>query len=161
MKKIHRFPDYEFHKDGYVVSRKKKHPIIMKPIKAGSYVGLTLWRNDGHGERVYLHRIICEAFHGPCPEGMECRHLDGDKTNNAASNLAWGTKLQNENDRKKHGTTAAGESNPMAKLTRQKVSEMRKYRADTGESYRLIGLRFGVSTMTAFRAVTGQSWRGQ
>lgn len=159
MKRIGRFPDYEFHEDGYVVSRKKKHPIIMKPIKMGGYVGLTLCRDDNHSEKAYLHRLICEAFHGPCPKGMECRHLDGDKTNNAASNLAWGTKRQNENDRKTHGTIAAGERNPMAKLTRQKVSQMRKYRADTGESYRLIGLKFGVSAMTAFRAVAGQSWR--
>lgn len=159
MAKIKRFPWYEFHESGYVVSNKRKQPIIMKPIRCGSYVGLALSRDDGHVEKAYLHRLICEAFHGPCPEGMECRHIDGDRTNNAASNLAWGTKFQNEDDRKRHGTTAKGENNPMAKLTRHKVAQMRKHRTDTGDSYRLIGLKFDVSTMTAFRAVTGQSWR--
>ena len=157
--KIARFPDYEFHESGYVVSRVKSQPRVMKPIKMGSYVGLQLRRKDGHTEKAYLHRLICEAFNGPCPDGMECRHLDGNKQNNAASNLAWGTKLENENDRRLHKTTAAGERNPMAKLTMEKVAQMKSYRALSGDSYRIIGKKFGVSTMTAFRAVTGQSWR--
>jgi len=90
---------------------------------------------------------------------MECRHLDGDKTNNNASNLKWGTKLENVGDRKAHGTTALGEANPMAKLTRDCVRQMKDYREKTGDSYRLIGIKFGVSAMTAYRAITGQSWR--
>lgn len=159
MQKILRFPQYEFHEDGYVVSHTRKQPFVMKPIKMGNYVGLQLSRCDGHVEKAYLHRLICEAFHGPCPDGKECRHLDGDKTNNAASNLAWGTKLENEADRIGHGTTVRGENNPMAKLTYAKVQEIKDYRSKTGDSYRLIGLKFGVSTMTAFRAATGQSWR--
>jgi len=150
---------YEFHADGYVVSKVKKQPKILKPIKMGRYVGLQLVRRDGHVEKAYLHRLICEAFHGPCPDGMECRHLDGDKTNNNASNLKWGTKLENESDRKAHGTTALGEANPMAKLTRDCVRQMKDYREKTGDSYRLIGIKFGVSAMTAYRAITGQSWR--
>jgi hypothetical protein len=159
MMKIARFPHYEFHQDGYVVSRIRKHPRVMKPIKMGAYVGLQLRREDGHIEKAYLHRLICEALNGPCPNGMECRHLDGNKKNNAASNLAWGTKLENANDKKLHKTSAVGEKNPMAKLTSAKVAQMKSYRASSGDSYRLIGEKFGVSTMTAFRAVTGKSWR--
>jgi hypothetical protein len=158
MKKIERFPKYEFHHDGYVVSRIKKNPRVLKPIKMGNYVGLQLVRSDGHTEKAYLHRLICEAFHGPCPPGMECRHLDGDKTNNAANNLAWGTRDENTSDRTRHGTNPVGERNPMAKLTYSKVLELRRFRAETGKSYKLIGLEFGVSTMTAYRAATGQSW---
>lgn len=29
-----------------------------------------------------VHRLVMEAFVGPCPEGMEVRHLDGDASNN-------------------------------------------------------------------------------
>lgn len=159
MAKIKRFPNYEFFETGEVVSLLKREPRILKPIRAGQYVGLSLLRDDGLIERVYVHRVICEAFNGPCPDGLQCRHIDGDKTNNAASNLAWGTKRENEDDKRMHGTLPIGEANPMAKLSQQRVRDMRSVRAATGDSYARIAKAFGVSTMTAFRAITGQSWR--
>jgi len=108
--------------------------------------------------RRYVHRIVCEAFHGPASPGLEVRHLDGTRHNNSAGNLAWGTKQQNEDDRKQHGTTAKGERNPQAKLSRSSVALMRDERRKTGRSYKKIAAQFGVSTMTAFRAITGESW---
>lgn len=159
MARIDRFPQYEFHQDGFVISMVKATPRIMKPIKMGEYVGLQLKRSDGHIEKAYLHRLICEAYHGPCPAGMECRHIDGDKNNNAAINLAWGTKSENEADKQRHQTTPEGERNGMAKLTEAEVKKMRLYRKSTGESYAKIAKSFGISTMTAYRAITGKQWR--
>ncbi|QLB38254.1 HNH nuclease [Sulfitobacter phage phiGT1] len=156
---ILRFPKYEFHKDGFVISRFYQTPRILKPIRMGNYVGLTLKRIDGHLEKAYLHRLICEAHHGPCPEGMECRHKDGDKANNAASNLAWGTSQENSADKNDHGTMLVGEKNPMSKMTEEGVREMRKYREDTGESYAKIAKRFDVSAMTAHRIINNKLWR--
>ena len=156
--KIDRFPLYEFHEDGYVVSLTRKNPFVMKPIKMGLYCGLQLKRDDGLLEKIYLHRAIAEACYGPCPEGLECRHLDGDKTNNAGSNLAWGTRSQNSKDKEAHGCSVLGENNPMAKLTEEEVLRMRQVRKETGLSYAKIALQFGVSSMTAYRAITGQSW---
>lgn len=159
MARIDRFPKYEFHEDGFVVSRVRGAPRVMKPIKMGEYVGLQLKRSDGHIEKAYLHRLICEAHHGPCPEGMECRHMDGNKKNNASGNLTWGTKAENEADKLEHGTTPAGEKNGMAKLTGAEVERMRLHRKSTGESYAKIAKAFGVSTMTAYRAITRAQWR--
>jgi hypothetical protein len=51
---------------------------------------------------VELHALVLEAFVGPRPAGMECRHLDGDKMNNRAKNLAWGTRSENLLDRTRH-----------------------------------------------------------
>lgn len=159
MAKIERFPKYEFHHDGFVISTVKAKPRIMKPIKMGKYLGLQLKRLDGHIEKAYLHRLICEAHHGPCPAGMECRHIDGDKNNNAAANLAWGTKAENETDKQRHETSPVGERNGMAKLTEAAVKKMRLHRKSTGESYAQIAKVFGISTMTAYRAITGKQWR--
>lgn len=36
---------------------------------------------------VRLHRVVWEAIHGPVPDGMHIHHIDGDRANNALSNL--------------------------------------------------------------------------
>ena len=51
-----------------------------------------------------IHRLVLEAFVGPRPSGMECRHLDGNPANNRLDNLAWGTKFENDMDMFRHGT---------------------------------------------------------
>lgn len=107
----------------------------------------------------YIHRTMCELFHGPRPTGQEVRHLDGNPLNNAARNLAWGTRSQNRADQFRHKTDPSGERNPMAKLTRDQVAQMRDARRTHGLTYREIGSAFGVSTMTAYRAVVGESWQ--
>lgn len=75
---------------------------LMKP--NGSQVYLQV-RLSGRGRREFplVHRLVCAAFHGPPPPGMEVRHLDGDARNNRASNLAWGTVSENRQDTIAHG----------------------------------------------------------
>ena len=52
----------------------------------------------------YAHRLVCEAFHGPAPEGYEVRHLNGVRDDNRAENLRWGTRAEQEADKVRHGT---------------------------------------------------------
>jgi hypothetical protein len=42
-----------------------------------------------------VHRLVLETFVGPCPEGHECNHKEGNKENNELENLEWVTKSQN------------------------------------------------------------------
>jgi hypothetical protein len=51
-----------------------------------------------------VHSLVALAFLGPRPEGKEVRHLDGVKTNCALSNLAYGTGIDNEADKRRYGT---------------------------------------------------------
>lgn len=123
----------------------------------GNYWGLFLRHADGHIRSVYRHRIVLEIFHGPCPPGHEARHLDGDRTNNAADNLAWGTPVENARDKERHGTVSKGERNGMAKLTEDEVREMRRLRT-AGASLTNLIARFGVTRMTCWRATAGRTW---
>lgn len=50
-----------------------------------------------------VHRLVLEAFVGPCPEGMECCHYDDNPTNNALSNLRWDTSRSNKQDMLRNG----------------------------------------------------------
>jgi hypothetical protein len=47
------------------------------------------------------------AFQGPCPNGLEVRHLDGNRTNPKLNNLKYGTRIENMQDAILHGTTRA------------------------------------------------------
>lgn len=53
----------------------------------------------------FVHRAVAAAFVGDVT-GRVVRHLDGDPTNNAPSNLAIGTQQENILDSVRHGTHA-------------------------------------------------------
>lgn len=79
---------------------------ILKPtphVRSGHGV-LILTDQDGGRRGTYVHKVVIEAFVGPCPEGMEVLHDDGDPSNNALSNLRYGTRSENLLDAVRHGT---------------------------------------------------------
>jgi len=51
-----------------------------------------------------VHQLVAVAFMGECPPGQEVRHKDGNPANNAASNLIYGTRSENNLDAVRHGT---------------------------------------------------------
>lgn len=55
----------------------------------------------------YVHRMVLEAFVGPCPDGQECRHADDDPPNNKLENLSWGTHADNMLDSYRNGRKSA------------------------------------------------------
>ena len=64
---------------------------------------------DGKRKRLAVHRLVAKEYLPPRPSlDHEVRHLDGDKTNNHAKNLAWGTRKENADDRARHGKTSHG-----------------------------------------------------
>ena len=135
-----------------------KRRILIGCASGRGYRAISVPTGCGMYARVYIHRGVCEAFHGPCPEGMECRHLDGDMLNNSAENLKWGTPTENSHDKYTHGTVTKGERNGGAKLTAAAVIEMRREREERGTPFHRLAEMHGVSTMTAYRATVGQSW---
>jgi hypothetical protein len=82
--------------------RNIKGRILKTWIAAGryQYVGL------GRKVKVGVHRLVCAAFHGDPAPKMEAAHLDGNPLNNAASNVAWSTRSENEQHKRLHGTYA-------------------------------------------------------
>jgi HNH endonuclease/NUMOD4 motif len=58
---------------------------------------------DGQRTRGRVHQVVAGVFHGPRPDGLVIRHLDGNSTNNAASNLTYGTASENAQDTLTHG----------------------------------------------------------
>jgi hypothetical protein len=50
-----------------------------------------------------VHRLVLEAFVGPCPDGMEACHNDGVRSNAKLTNLRWDTPSANQHDTVRHG----------------------------------------------------------
>ena len=86
-------PDYKVTERGRVWSSQRA--VFLKPLKIGGYLAVIL--ND---KTRYIHRLVLEAFVGPCPSGLVARHLNGDLTDNWLTNLAWraGGKLLSAED---------------------------------------------------------------
>ena len=127
--------------------------IVKRARRYNSYVGVTLSKNGRPYQR-FIHRLVLEAFNGRCPKGYECRHLDGDATNNNEENLKWGTRRENKADMIRHGRSANGARHGMAKLSNAKVKSIRRSVAKKIE----LAKRFGVDRMTIWRIQSGRSW---
>jgi hypothetical protein len=89
---------------------------------------------------------------------MECRHLNGNPSDNRPENLAWRTRLENMADQGRHGTRPQGRRHGMAKLTEDRVSVARALRRDGWTVQRIADL-FGVSNPTMTVALNGRTWK--
>lgn len=95
------------------------------------------------------------AFVGECPPKLQVNHKDGQRSNNALSNLEYVTCSENHKHayavlgRKK--TITKGEKNGRAKLNIAQVEEIRRMYARGGISQQKIADQYGVNqTMIGF-----------
>jgi hypothetical protein len=133
--------------------RAKQHP------HSKGYVVVNVRRADtGRVRPALVHRLVCAAYHGPCPAGSQTRHLNGSPTDNRPENLAWGTPRENYDDRDRHGRTCAGERHHAATLTTQDVVAIR-HMAAMGVKGRAIAKYFGATKATVSAIVLGKTWK--
>ena len=76
------------------------------------------------GKNLKIHRLVCEAFHGPAPSGKPIvLHLNEDALDNRPENLRWGTQKENLNMPKflEYCRGRTGDDNPRVKGMKSKV----------------------------------------
>lgn len=121
------------------------------------YLSVSLPR-DGKRVSVKVHRLVALTFLGPPPSPVhEVRHLNGNQLDNRVSNLAWGTKKDNADDRERHGRTAYGERNGFVRLTEEKVREIRALAAQ-GLSQRTIARKIGTHQTNVGDIINQKGW---
>lgn len=145
-------------------------PKALRPLPNRGYFRVAL---SAAGKPHYrsIHRLVLEAFVGPCPEDMEGCHDNGNPADNRLENLRWDTRVGNFADKVRHGTLQEGERQGSAKLTLDQVQEIRNaYGPARGvNGSRPLGAptcaelahRYGVSPVTISRVVRNANWRNK
>lgn len=113
-------------------------------------------RINGKNKTYTVHSLVNRAFNGAPTKGQETRHLDGNRTNNVPSNLAWGTRTENMADTVAAGRVQRGSRHKGSKLTEENVLWIRKNHGSV--STKEIAERFGVSKLTVARVARKQEW---
>lgn len=157
---IQGFSSYEITKTGKVWSHISNR--WLKPRKnSRGYLYVNLYRN----KRAYskrIHRLVLETFVGPCPDVMECRHLNGNTEDNRLSNLCWGTHQENIQDAIKHGTSATfkkGANHNQAKLTEQDVKQIFNAYWDGAYEQAELAKHFDVTIRTISCIINKITWK--
>ena len=105
---------YWINKNGEVWSGYKQGLMKLR-VKKDGYLCIDIRRPKRR--KGFVHKLVLETFIGPCPDNMECRHLDGNPKNNNVKNLCWGTRIENSQDRILHGRAKK-------KLTEEKIKKI-------------------------------------
>ena len=96
---------------------------ILKPqLKPDKHLHVRLSKNNIVTTHL-VHRLVLEAFVGPCPIGMVSRHLDCDGTNNYLTNITYSTRSENAFDDIKSGNRVdnRGSKHGNSKLSEKKA----------------------------------------
>lgn len=163
-KTIPSFPQYEASDCGDVRSI-KTGKLLTRRIDPAGYHVVTVMKPKREGVArknsftpARVNRLVCEAFHGPQPEGQpHAAHENGIRHDNREENLRWASVVENHEDRERHGTVLRGEQTYNARLTEQTVRLAKALRND-GRSWSETAARCGASIRAVRNAVAGKSW---
>ena len=124
------------------------------------YLRARLCRN-GTAWHIVAHRLVAEAFLGPCPDGYEANHKNGDPSDNRVGNLEWTSHSENvkHSYRVLGAEPRRGENHALSKLTAQDVREIRRLYATHDHTLAELGERFGVSFSCISCIVNRKSWK--
>lgn len=142
---------YEVSDQGRI--RNSRTALVLRPSAhhRDKHLNIRLCANGKSHNRL-VHRLVLEAFVGPCPPGMEACHFpDRDPSNNRLTNLRWDTCSANRIDAVKHGTLHGLERT-------YDYSALRQMRAD-GLTPKEIRERTGISKGHLWKVLARWNWR--
>ena len=139
---------------------KSEARVLKQQVFAGrKYYRLTLFRN-GKPKTLKTHRVMLEAFKGPCPPGMQGLHRDDNQSNNTIDNLMWGTHAENVADKIANGKQVRGSGVGIAKLSEAQAGEIKQRLIDAKRG--IVGIlanEYGVCRSSISAIKHDHTWR--
>jgi hypothetical protein len=90
---------------------------------------------NGKRRRIAVHILVAREYLPARPSpSHEVRHLDGNRLNSKADNLAWGTRKENADDRERHGRTSRGNRHSAAIRASNQAEGTRAFRRSQREA---------------------------
>lgn len=122
------------------------------------YLAVDLCR-DGERKTFSVHVLVAEAFLAERPEEHVPNHVDGDRSNNAATNLEWVTQSRNVKHAYELGlATAKGEANGQAVLSEWDVIAIRAAYSGKRGQQAAMARQYAVNPTTIRDVVKGRTW---
>ena len=129
-------------------------------------------KNNGYiqtfcgGETIFVHRLVWMYVYGEIPDGYDINHKNGDKSDNRIDNLELMTRSQNVVHARNvlgriigvYGRSFPGSKNGNAKLSWDKIHEIRKMYATGNYTQSDLGKKFGVSQTIIGGIIRNESW---
>lgn len=132
-------------------------PTLLSPNTPQQTLRVNLGK-DGIKKAIPVQILVMNAFVGPRPPGLVCHHIDGNRLNNALTNLAWVTQSYNVQDGWDRGRQAPrGEQRYNAVLTDDLVRAMRQSYAE-GMKIMQIAKAFAIDRCQVSRVVHKRTW---
>jgi hypothetical protein len=148
-KPIPGWPRYEASTDGMIRIQASGRVLAQRLRVGDDYLVVDLYGEPGPGSNrpnrcirktTGVNILVCMAFHGPRPSAHhEAVHYNGKNEDNSSCNLRWATKLENERDKRLHGTAPQGERNGGAKLLQNQALAILYDPRKTPSSPRIMG----------------------
>ncbi|MBD9511550.1 HNH endonuclease [Ensifer sp. ENS10] len=140
------------------VDRSKGYSIVTQQVQKKSgrvYFNMTFM---GHTKSILTNRVVAWRFH-PNPLNLpQVNHIDGNKENNAKSNLEWSSGSDNEKHAHRTGLkTGRGSSNSNAKLSADQVVKIRAAANDNTPEQ--LAEEYGVSRSTIINVLNRKTWK--
>ena len=151
------YRDYDVSSLGRIRSWKNgDQPKLMKTRKGSDgYIRVTLQDSRGTKKVERVHILVARAFLGGA-RGRLVRHKNGKTWRPELSNLEYGTHLDNNLDKHRHGTDQVGERNSQSELIRRHAKQIYRLRGKQTQSE--IAATYGVSRQAVSDIHRGITW---
>ncbi|MCY0910840.1 NUMOD4 domain-containing protein [Massilia antarctica] len=140
-------------------ARLSRGRVLIPQLTGRRYPAVSISLN-GAVKSISIHRMVARTFL-PNPKLFpEINHIDGNRENNATSNLEWCTRAQNNDHAIDTGLKppVKGQDHGRAVLTEVNVLEIRA-RHSKGESMKHLACIFSVSTQSIHGIVRRKYWK--
>lgn len=155
-------PGYQASSHGRIMAPTGR--VLAQHVLNDRYRRVTIIRPGSRVKRKRLvHRLVCEAFHGPAPTPFHvAAHWNDVGDHNVPSNLRWATQLENMHDLYRLGRWARKER-PPARGRFSKLNEVQVYAIHhalaAGATQSALARHMGVGETAIWNIAHGKKWK--